>query len=158
MRAIQRIATSMALSCVVAACNAKSPPTARAGTPTADAFSIRTATTTPDSEHQVAMPDRDGITWAVSTQPVADEQSVDRAKTRALKGPSGWGLSVAFQPAADMKLHEWSSAHIGKNCAVIVNGRLMLVAPLQRPLSSVIWIDGFAGETEARKAAARILD
>lgn len=65
-------------------------------------------------------------------------------------------ISVSTTPAGSQALHQWTSAHVGQQLGIFLDGRLIAAPFIESPLSDMIVVDGDFTKPEAEAVLGRL--
>lgn len=74
-------------------------------------------------------------------------------------GPSSsdtFPLSLSTTPAGSEVLHQWTSAHVGQQLGIFLDGRLIAAPFIESPITDMIILDGDFTKPEAEAVLARL--
>lgn len=98
-------------------------------------YSLRPA---PDESHTIPMPDLDGTTWYLETQPAFNLNDFYYSTAFVTgNGQGEYGIYIQIIRSKERPLYAWSGAQIDKPIGVVVASRLVQVAVLKTRLSSI---------------------
>ncbi len=80
---------------------------------------------------------------------------LDSAKTEELSA-GRYIVTLSTNAPGGAKLRSWSSANVGHNLGIFVDGRLISAPVLRTPLSDFVYLDGEFSKDEAEKVVERL--